>query len=283
MSSIKQLKSDIDRTIEDAGNLLAQGKQHLENLETKGYTYEPKGPIPRELGQEVIKFILFCRLIDIKKTKLEELKTNINSASIDDPDAQETEVFQNLHESEESKMDEEESTTDAEEEDLEEDWAAEADAEAEKKIAEGIPLFDPKAFAKLVQLDVGNLKIELKSVNIQYEELTKSIEQLKLEFPKNKEQSTQKIIDKETAKRILAQEAGLRPPANIDNSNKKLSGLNEDLVTLKNLRQGKPPQEPTSAAMKYLQKRQLEAPAQQPVSNTPITPSTAPKKRKRDH
>ncbi len=134
-----------------------------------------------------------------------------------------------------------------------------------------------------MQLDVGNLKIELKSVNIQYEELTKSIEQLKLEFPKNKEQSTQKIIDKETAKRILAQEAGLRPPANIDNSNKKLSGLNEDLVTLQNLRQGKPPQEPTSAAMKYLQKRQLEAPAQQPVSNTPITPSTAPKKRKRDH
>lgn len=42
------------------------------------------------------------------------------------------------------------------------------------------------------------------------------------------------------------------------------------------------PQKPTSAAMKYLQKRQAEAPDQKPVSNTPTAPSSDSKKRKHD-
>ena len=237
-SEIEQLQQNIDNTIRDATNLLEQAKQHLKTLETKGYIYELNS-LPIELGQEVIQFILFCRLIDTKKAELEKLKTEITPENINAPNPQETNFSQDLPKSEEStskkeSKNKEESTMNEEEN---EDWAAEADAEEKEKIARGEKLFDPVEFAKSIQLDINKPKINTKSVNAQYQELANSIKRLEADFPKNKESSIQKIVDKETAIKMLF-----------------------------------------SPAMLYLKKRQAEAKEQTPVSDTPTAPSSDPKR-----
>ncbi len=181
----EDLIKNISNTIEEATKLLHDGKQHLEKLEKP---YSSEGDFPRDWEPRIIEFILFCRLIEIKKKGLEALKDKVEDLETDlilespkEPTART-----------EAPQQEQEKFTIAVDENA--DWDQEV---LDEEAAGTLVGFDAEAFAKLVQLDKPKQKpanVQQTSVNIQeYEDLKKSIENLQKDFPGKKERSTQKI------------------------------------------------------------------------------------------